>query len=70
MEIQEVKERIIAIADTCKTDDEAAHSLETSLFLDFVGAVKDDVYQSKKQMAEVATELLKVKKIKYSRWAA
>ena len=69
MEVKEVKERIAKI-EHCKDDDEMAHSYEDDLFYDFVEAVKDEKYKTRKEIIEVATELFKVRDIKFARWHA
>lgn len=69
MKLQEVKERITKI-ENCKADDEMAHVYEDDLFYDFVEAVKDGKYKTRKQIIEVATELFKVRDIDFERWHA
>lgn len=69
MKLQEVKERIAKI-ESCKYDDEVAHCYEDDLFYDFVEAVKDGKYKTRKEIIEVATELFKVRDIDFSRWHA
>lgn len=69
MKLQEVKERIAKI-EKCKDDDEMAHVYEDDLFYDFVEAVKDGKYKTRKQIIEVATELFKVRDIYFARWHA
>lgn len=67
MNLQEVKDRILTIEDN-KYDNEMAHLYEDELFYEFVGAIKDGEYKTKKEIVEVATELLKVRDIKFIRW--
>lgn len=67
MKLQEVKDRILTIEDN-KHDDEMAHIYEDKLFYEFVEAIRDGKYKTKKEIVEVATELLKVRDIKFSRW--
>ena len=69
MKIQEVKERLAEI-EHCKDDDEMAHSYEDDLFYDFVEAVKDGKYKTRKEIIEVAAELFKVRDINFARWHA
>tara|TARA_R100000750_G_scaffold58046_1_gene45541 strand:+ start:622 stop:831 length:210 start_codon:yes stop_codon:yes gene_type:complete len=66
MKIQEVKERVAKI-EHCKDDDEMAHSYEDDLFYDFVEAVKDGKYKTRKEIIEVAAELFKVQDINFAR---
>ena len=67
MNLQEVKDRILMIEDN-KHDNEMAHLYEDELFYEFVGAIKDGEYKTKKEIVEVATELSKVRDIKFTRW--
>lgn len=67
MKLQEVKDRLLTIEDN-KHDDEMAHIYEDELFYEFVEAIRDEKYKTKKEIVEVATELLKVRDIKFSRW--
>jgi len=69
MKIQEVKERLAKI-ENCKGDDEMAHVYEDGLFYDFVEAVKDGKYKTRKEMIEIAAELFKVRDIDFARWYA
>ena len=69
MKLYEVKERLAEI-ERLKYDDETAHSLEDDLFYDFVEAVKDGMYKTKKEIIDVAFELYKVRDIKFARWHA
>lgn len=67
MNLQEVKDRKLTIEDN-KYDNEMAHIYEDELFYEFVEAIRDGKYKTKKEIVEVATELLKVRDIKFSRW--
>lgn len=67
MNLQEVKDRILTIEDN-KHDNEMAHLYEDELFYEFVGAIKEGKYKTKEEIVEVATVLLKVRDIKFTRW--
>ena len=69
MKLQEVKQRIAEI-EHCKNDNEMAHTYEDHLFYDFVEAVKDEKYKTRKEIIEVAAELFKVRDIDFARWHA
>lgn len=67
MKVQEVKRRLAEI-ELCKADNEIAHSCEDNLFYEFVKAVKNGEYKTRKEIIEVATEVHKVRGIDFERW--
>ena len=69
MRLQEIKDRVRNI-EQMKGDNEMAHYYEDELFYDFVKAVKDGKYKTRKKMIKAATELHKVRDIKFTRWYA
>jgi len=69
MKIDEIKERISYI-ESQKYDDEVAHSEEDDLFYDFVTAIIERKYKSRKDIIIAAEELIKVRDIDFARWHA
>lgn len=60
-------EHAIAKIDSCKGDDEAAHSYEDDLHMDVLRAIADGEAESPVEMAALA---LTTKDIDFARWCA
>jgi len=69
MTIEDVKIKLEKI-ENIKWDDESAHIYEDELFYDFVEAIKENKYKTKKEIIKIATELFKVRSISFARWYA
>ncbi len=67
MNLQETIERVARIKQ-CSGDDEIAHVNEDELFHDFVEAIQNGKYRTKKEIVEVAKEVSKSTTIEFSRW--
>ncbi len=69
MNLQEATYRVTRIKQ-CSGDDEIAHTFEDELFHDFVKAIKNGKYETKKEMIEIATKVLESRDIEFTRHCA
>ena len=65
MNLRQAKERVASI-EAIQGDDEAAHSQEDELYLDFVKMVAKGTHKH----AEIAREILRTKEMNCARWCA
>ena len=66
MTLEEAKERV-ANLERIKSDDEAAHSAEDTLYIDFVYHVAE---KGNDELSQIAKEILKSISIDFARWCA
>ncbi len=65
MDVNDINKRLGAIIQV-QDDDETAHGLEDDLYVDFI----EFVSQRKDAIGLLAKQVLKARKVKFSRWTA